>query len=76
MLPKGCDEKQLVEQYEILKQRMQTRIDELAKSYQPSQPLNQYLALLQCDVELEQLDQELCELENLLPDSDEFDSIL
>ena len=70
----ACDAKQLIEQYETLRERMKKRIEEIAKSYEHSQPLKQYFALLQNDEELELLDNELCELEGLLPDSYQSDT--
>jgi len=68
-MPNACDAKQLIDQYETIRLRMKDRIEEIGKSYKHSQPLKKYFALLQGDEELEQLDQELCELEGLLPDS-------
>ena len=76
MLSKNCEVKRLIEQYQALKEQMKTRVADLANSYQTNQPLNQYLAILQDDPELEELDQKLCELENLLPDSEEYDTCI
>jgi len=73
-MPDACEVKQLIDQYEAIRRRMKNRIEELAKSYEHSQPLNQYFSLLQNDEELERLDDELCELEGLLPDSYQFDA--
>ncbi|MEM8945039.1 MAG: hypothetical protein AAGD11_07640 [Planctomycetota bacterium] len=58
----------LQEQYDQLIQQMNVRIAELEDRYDNDDPVNRLLAILQDDPQLEAIDQQLCRLEQLLPD--------
>jgi len=68
MMSELCNENQMIVQYQSLRQQMRDRVEAITSFYDPSQPLKKVFALLHDDEELQQIDQELCELERLLPD--------